>query len=130
MDTTAVATRAPTRIFRRSLRDSWLVGLAGAHLAALLLIPSIATVALALWWNSNSISHNFIHNPFFRARGLNVLFSALLSLLLGFPQSHWRERHLAHHAGRAPRLRASPALVESARRLRHSDSPRSRFREW
>ena len=51
----------------------------------------------AAGWNANTIAHNFIHRPFFRARALNTAFSCYLSLLLGFPQSLWRARHLAHH---------------------------------
>jgi hypothetical protein len=54
-------------------------------------------IAMALWWNANTISHNFIHRPFFRTRAMNAAFSLYLSLLLGFPQSLWRARHLAHH---------------------------------
>jgi hypothetical protein len=54
-------------------------------------------VALGLWWNANTVSHNFIHLPFFRSRAGNRLFSAFLSLLLGLPQSFWKARHLAHH---------------------------------
>jgi len=50
-----------------------------------------------MWWNANTISHNFIHRPFFRRREVNQLFSAYLTLVLGFPQSLWRARHLRHH---------------------------------
>src|SRR5262249_50925149 len=32
-------------------------------------------------------------------------FSLYLTLLLGIPQSLWRDRHLAHHAGARPRVR-------------------------
>ncbi len=68
-----------------------------AHGVLLLLWPSLPLVAVGLWWNANTISHQFIHRPFFRTRGLNTLFSCYLSLLLGVPQSLWRARHLAHH---------------------------------
>jgi fatty acid desaturase len=34
-----------------------------------------------------------------------------LSVLLGIPQSLWRARHLAHHAGIRPRIRRSPELA-------------------
>jgi hypothetical protein len=60
-----------------------------------------------MWWNANTISHNFIHWPFFRRRGLNKAFSCYLTLVLGFPQSLWCARHLAHHEPR-PGLRKSP----------------------
>jgi hypothetical protein len=69
-------------------------------------------VALGLWWNANTISHNFIHRPFFRSRILNRLFSTYLTLLLGFPQAFWRDRHLLHHAGinRRPRWNTGLAI--------------------
>jgi hypothetical protein len=78
--------------------DSLMVMLAVAQGILLLLVPSVPFIALGLWWNSNTISHNFIHRPFFRVRALNRIFSCYLTLLLGFPQSFWRARHLAHHA--------------------------------
>jgi hypothetical protein len=60
----------------------------------------VVLIALAIWWNANTISHLFIHRPFFRRRLANQAFAAGLSVLLGFPQSLWRDRHLAHHAMR------------------------------
>jgi hypothetical protein len=71
------------------------------HGALLLAVPTAAVVALGVWWNSNTISHYFIHKPFFRVRGLNLFFSVYLSLLLGIPQEFWRQRHLGHHFGSA-----------------------------
>jgi hypothetical protein len=88
-------------------RDGLLIGLACAHAVLLLAAPALPVVALGVWWNSNTISHNFIHRPFFRGRSANALFAAGLSLLLGIPQSLWRSRHLAHHAGVPPRIRLS-----------------------
>ena len=79
-------------------RDAIFISLAVAHAAALLVVPSIPLIALALWWNANTIAHNFIHRPFFRRAGANRAFSAFLSLVLGIPQSLWRQRHLQHHA--------------------------------
>src|SRR4030095_704348 len=87
----------PTSILRHSPWDALLVGLALLHGALLVLMPSVPLIALGLWWNANTISHNFVHLPFFRSRTANVLFSAFLSLLLGFPQSLWAARHHAHH---------------------------------
>jgi hypothetical protein len=78
----------------------------------------VPLIALGLWWNANTVSHNFIHLPFFRSRRLNVAFSLFLTLLLGFPHQLWRARHLAHHAGRehakvkwTTRIYAEAALV-------------------
>jgi hypothetical protein len=78
--------------------DALLVTLALVHGGLLATSASIPVIAVGLWWNANTISHNFIHRPFFRARGLNTAFSCYLTMLLGFPQSLWRARHLAHHA--------------------------------
>ena len=74
------------------------VWLAIGHAAALLVVPSIPLIAIGLWWNANTIAHNFIHRPFFRSRSANRGFSVFLSLVLGVPQSLWRQRHLQHHA--------------------------------
>ena len=97
-------------IYRTSGRNGLLVALAVAHALLLLAVPTMPIVALGVWWNSNTISHNFIHRPFFRSRTANILFAAGLSLLLGIPQSLWRDRHLAHHAGVPPCARLSVEL--------------------
>jgi fatty acid desaturase len=94
--------------------DGVLVLLSAAQGAALALFPIAPLIGLGVWWGSNTVSHNFIHKPFFGRRWLNVLYSFYLSLLLGIPQSIWRIRHLAHHAGRRPRLRPTwPLVAES-----------------
>jgi fatty acid desaturase len=87
--------------------DAVLVALAVGQGAVVLAVPSLAAVALGLWWGSNTIAHYFLHRPFFRSHALNVLFELYLTVLLGVPQSIWRERHLAHHAGRDARWRYS-----------------------
>ncbi len=97
-------------LLRYGRQDALLVGLTLGHAAVLLLWPSLLVVALGFWWNTNTISHNFIHRPFFRQRWLNATYSVGLSLLLGLPQSVWRDRHLAHHAGVQPRLRRTTLL--------------------
>jgi hypothetical protein len=98
-------------VLRHSPWDALLVALAATHGGLLLAAPILPVVAVGLWWNSNTIAHNFIHRPFFRSRGLNVLFGLYLSVLLGVPQTLWRERHLAHHAGAAWRLKLSGRLA-------------------
>ena len=97
-------------VLRYCHRDALLVALAVGHGALLLTVPSAPLVALGLWWTANTVAHNFIHLPFFRWRMANALFSAYLSLLLGLPQSLWRDRHLAHHAGRPWQFRWSRRL--------------------
>src|SRR5881394_556103 len=43
--------------------------------------------ALAISWNINGVSHNFLHTPFFRWRPLNYAFSLLESVTVGFSQT-------------------------------------------
>ena len=88
-----------------------LILLAATHAALVLSFPYVPIIALGLWWNSNTIAHYFIHRPFFRAAAMNVAFSLFLSVLLGVPQTLWRERHLAHHAGKVWRWRLSERLA-------------------
>ncbi|HXS95025.1 MAG TPA: fatty acid desaturase [Candidatus Limnocylindrales bacterium] len=97
-------------VWRFSRSDAILVTLAGLHGLALAASPTVPVIAAGMWWNANTIAHNFIHKPFFRSRGLNRAFSAVLTLLLGIPQTLWRDRHLAHHAGAEWRLRVSRQL--------------------
>jgi len=99
------------RVPRYVAWDALFVGLSIAQAAVLLAWPSIPVIALGLWWNANTIAHNFIHRPFFHTRALNRAYSLLLSLLLGIPQSVWRQRHLLHHAGLAHRLRLTPDVA-------------------
>jgi hypothetical protein len=108
------ATLRPARqgVLRHSRWDALLVALALAQGVLVVCAPSAPLLALGLWWNSNTIAHNFIHKPFFRPRPLNALFALYQSVLLGVPQSVWRGRHLAHHAGERwrPRLDGQTAL--------------------
>jgi Fatty acid desaturase len=98
-------------VLRYSRWDALLVTLAAAHGLLLLLVPAAPVVAVGLWWNSNTVSHHFLHTPFFRSRLLNGLFSSYLSVLLGIPQALWRQRHLAHHAEVPWRLRLTGQLL-------------------
>ena len=101
-------------VLRASSWDALMIALAAAHAALLAAMPTIPVIALGLWWNSNTISHNFIHRPFFERRAANFLFAAYLSMLLGIPQSLWRDRHLAHHAGVRRPLRLSREMALEA----------------
>jgi hypothetical protein len=99
---------------RESAGSGWLPFLALAHAAVVVAVPSPFVVAIGLWWNANTISHNFIHRPFFRTWAANRAFSAALSVLLGIPQSYWRERHLLHHGGDHRRPRITVAVLAEA----------------
>lgn len=66
--------------------------------------PTAAALSgLGLWLvflnctNFQCISHNFLHNPFFRWRPLNRLFGVINTLGLGVPQCLYRVHHLNHH---------------------------------
>ena len=62
----ASSSRPNAGILRQSPWDALLVGLALLHGTLLVLLPSVPLIALGLWWNANSISHIFVHLPFFR----------------------------------------------------------------
>ncbi|MBL8899448.1 MAG: fatty acid desaturase [Planctomycetes bacterium] len=81
-----------------------------AHAAFLLCAPPWWGIALAFWWNANAVAHPFVHRPFFAAPRANALWSLASSLVLLVPQELWRQRHLAHHAGRAARVRWNARL--------------------
>ena len=102
MTTAAIDLRPPAKILKHSPWDALLVALALTHGAVLVAFPIWPVIAIGIWWNSNTIAHNFIHKPFFRSKTLNVLFSLYQSVLLGIPQTIWRARHLAHHADGPP----------------------------
>jgi hypothetical protein len=113
--TTATIAFRPAEDARRFAWDMLFVTLALLHGLLLIALPIVPVIALGVWWNSNTIAHSFLHRPFFRARSANRIFAAFLTVLLGIPQTLWRDRHLAHHADREWRLRITPALVfESA----------------
>src|SRR5438552_1489943 len=105
------AVAAQGGVLRAPHWDIVMPALAAAHLGVLFLAPTPSVIALGVWWNANTIAHSFIHRPFFRRRSANLIFAAYLSVLVGFPQSLWRDRHLAHHAGVRARVRISRELI-------------------
>src|SRR5690348_15788303 len=50
----------------------------------MLILGFIYSVSIS--WNINGISHNFIHNPYFRSPLFNRLFSIVESITIGFSQ--------------------------------------------
>ena len=67
----------------------------------MLILGLIYSVSIS--WNINGISHNFIHNPYFRSPLLNRLFSILESITVGFSQIFYECIHMQHHKGNADR---------------------------
>ena len=55
--------------------------------------------AFSISWNINSVSHNFIHNAYFKSSVLNRMFSLLESITMGFSQTMYDHVHRQHHIG-------------------------------
>jgi hypothetical protein len=109
----SIGSATPLRrsLLRYSHRDALLVALAFLHGAVLTTRPAAPIVALAMWWCANTVAHHFIHTPFFRQRWLNRSMALYMSVLLGLPQTLWRDRHLAHHAGVAWRPQLTRSIL-------------------
>lgn len=99
-----------TRVFLNSDRDGWIVtaaafhgailtaGCAISHGASLGVRATVAlTLAVAMCWGCNTVSHIHLHRPLFRSTFANRVFQIYLTMLLAVPQSWWRRRHLEHH---------------------------------
>lgn len=104
------------RIFRYSAWDAVPAFLVYAHLAALIAffvawpelswpvrILGACAYAFAIGWNQDSVSHNFIHNPFFVSPLMNRITELALTLENGVPQTMYRYVHMRHHAGNSDR---------------------------
>ena len=57
--------------------------------------------SVSVSWNINGVSHNLIHNPFFKWRILNRLFSIMESVTMGISQTFYKHVHHRHHMGQA-----------------------------
>ena len=100
----------PRGLFAKSNLDALLVTLSICELAATFALAGYfqrLPWAVKVGWamllvfanctNYQCIAHNFIHNPFFRAKGLNRCFGVLNTLALGIPQNLYKVHHLNHH---------------------------------
>ena len=94
--------------------DVWLMFATVAFIVVALTSPNPLTIGVGIWWLLNTVSHNFIHQPFFTGRAANRLFAIYLSLLTLVPHRFWRDKHLAHHADRIWQLRFSRDLLIDA----------------
>lgn len=65
------------------------------------LIPLGFVYSVSISWNINGVSHNFLHNRFFRWVPLNKLFSLMESVTVGFSQVFYESVHRRHHMGNA-----------------------------
>jgi hypothetical protein len=107
----ALSARAAEFLRLRHAADLWLIFGTFSFAALVFIWPSAFSVGLGIWWLLNTVSHNFIHHPFFRSRWANRLFALYLSVLTLVPQRLWRDRHLAHHADAAWRFRFSREVL-------------------
>jgi hypothetical protein len=96
---------------RTSFADAMLVALPLIVGAFVVTRPSLLLIAFATWWIANTSAHNFIHRPFFAHVAANRAYSLLLTVVIGVPQTIWRDRHLAHHAQRRWTLSVTGQLV-------------------
>jgi hypothetical protein len=95
----------------RHTPDFWLIFATLAFAVAILVWRSWFAIGVGIWWLLNTVSHNFIHQPFFRSRTANRFFALYLSVLTLVPHRLWRDRHLAHHADRVWSFRFSYELL-------------------
>jgi len=65
------------------------------------LIPLGLVWSVSISWNINGISHNFLHNAYFKSPALNRAFSVLESVTVGFSQVFYEQVHKDHHKGNA-----------------------------
>jgi fatty acid desaturase len=117
--------RAHAGLFRYSAWDAAPAALVFIHIGLLLAfflawgqltwperLAGAAAYGLAIGWSLDSVSHNFIHNPFFAWEPLNRLTSLLLTLELGTPQTMYAYVHMRHHAGNSDRIGADGTTVD------------------
>src|SRR5690242_14953775 len=73
------------------------------HMSLWLMLILGLIYSLMINANINGVSHNFIHNPFFRSRGLNRLFGVIESIAcLLFPDLLRRRPHSAPQGKQRP----------------------------
>ncbi len=63
-----------------------------------------ALYACSIGWNLDSVSHNFVHNPFFAWEPFNRLTAFLFTFELGTPQTMYKYVHMRHHSGNSDRI--------------------------
>lgn len=68
--------------------------------------------AVSISWNINGISHNFIHNPYFKSEFLNRIFSLLESVTMVFSQTFYDAVHKRHHIGNSDRPDANGNTID------------------
>jgi fatty acid desaturase len=129
---------ARARVFRYSGWDVVPALLVYAHLAALVgffvawpqlswaqRLVGAGLYAFAIGWNQDSVSHNFIHNPFFTSPLANRITELALTLENGVPQTMYRWVHMRHHAGNSDRPDAKGRTLDPISIYRHGTQGRA-----
>src|ERR1700730_11280163 len=75
--------------------------------------------SISISWNINGISHNFIHNPYFRRPLLNRLFSVMESISCCFSQVYYDVVHTQHHKGNSDQQNEHGETVDWLSIYRH-----------
>jgi fatty acid desaturase len=75
--------------------------------------------AMAINANINGVSHNFIHNPYFRAPLLNRLFSLVESVACCFSQTYYDVVHMQHHKGNSDKQNEEGETIDWISIYRH-----------
>ncbi len=95
-----------------------------------LLALTFCAVSLSYVWNLQCLSHNFVHNPFFKSSWLNRAFSVLETIAIGIPHVFYHHYHLNHHAGDNDKKGPDGTTRDWSSIYRHSpgDEPEGFFR--
>lgn len=96
-----------------------LLFLAFGHVAWWLWIAMALAWSVSISWNINGISHNFLHNPYFKSTLLNKLFSILESITIGFSQTFYDTVHRRHHMGNSDRPDDTGEVIDWLSIYRH-----------
>lgn len=75
--------------------------------------------AFSISWNINGISHNFIHNAYFKSFSLNRIFSLMESITMGFSQTMYEYVHRQHHMGNNDKLNLQGTTTDWVSFYRH-----------
>src|SRR6187401_2279389 len=75
----------------RPAPDFWLIAGTFAFLCGVLGWRNWFVIGIGIWWLLNTVSHNFIHQPFFKWRAANRFFALYLTVLTLVPQRLWRD---------------------------------------
>ena len=82
-------------------------------------IPLGLVYSMSINWNINGVSHNFIHNPYFRSPILNRLFAVMESVTCCFSQTYYDVVHVQHHKGNSDQQNEKGETIDWISIYRH-----------